>query len=140
VARGDWRAAGRRVRQRRRCRDQPGRWVDRRLYWLAPIYLPQDERQEIAVPIGSILNLRAHGASHAPGVSIGDMHPPALPERRRICRHCQLTHEARAVQASGTASAIGICGVIPDRVPVIAFTQPAIGDRTRCGEIRLQGQ
>ena len=102
-------------------------WVDPPPYTgVAPIYLPLGEHQAIAVPVGSILNLRAHGAAHAPGVSIGDAHPPRFTggsgEYAAIAR---LTHDGRVrVQASGHRIGIWTLHVIPDHVPVIAFTAP----------------
>ncbi|HEV7959813.1 MAG TPA: DUF4175 family protein [Rhizomicrobium sp.] len=102
-------------------------WVDPPPYTgLAPIYLPQDEPQEISVPTGSILNLRAHGASHAPGVSIGDMHPPRFAgDAGEYAATAKLTHDGRVrVQASGHRIGLWNLRVIPDRVPMIAFTQP----------------
>jgi len=128
VARGDWRArlAGA-FDSGAAAGISLDAWVDPPPYTgLAPIYLPQDERQEIAVPIGSILNLRAHGASHAPGVSIGDMHPPRFAgEAGEYAAIAKLTHDGRVrVQASGHRIGYWNLRVIPDRVPVIAFTQP----------------
>ena len=42
-------------------------WVDPPPYTgMAPIYLPAGENRVIAVPAGSILNLRAHGAAMPP--------------------------------------------------------------------------
>ncbi len=102
-------------------------WVDPPPYTgIAPIYLPQDERQTIAVPFGSILNLRAHGAAHAPGVAIGDMHPPHFTgEAGEYAATARLVHDGRVrVQASGHRIGYWNLRVIADRVPVIAFTAP----------------
>ena len=102
-------------------------WVDPPPYTgLAPIYLPAGEHQAIAVPFGSILNLRAHGAAHAPGVSIGDMHPPRFAgEAGEYAATAKLTHDGRVrVQASGHRIGAWTLQVIPDRVPVIALTAP----------------
>lgn len=128
VARGDWRArlAGA-FDSGAAAGISLDAWVDPPPYTgLAPIYLPQDERQDIAVPAGSILNLRAHGASHAPGVSIGDMHPPRFAgEAGEYAATAKLTHDGRVrVQASGHRIGLWNLRVIPDRVPVIVFTQP----------------
>lgn len=128
VARGDWRArlagafdSGAAIGV------SLDAWVDPPPYTgLAPIYLPAGEHQAIAVPIGSILNLRAHGAAHAPGVSIGDMHPPRFTgDAGEYSATAKLTHDSRVrVQASGHRIGIWTLNVIPDRVPVIAFTAP----------------
>ena len=128
VARGDWRArlAGA-FDSGAAAGISLDAWVDPPPYTgLAPIYLPQDERQEIVVPTGSILNLRAHGASHAPGISIGDMHPPRFAgEAGDYAATAKLTHDGRVrVQASGHRIGLWHLRVIPDRIPVIVFTQP----------------
>ena len=47
-------------------------WVDPPAYTgLPPLYLAPGDTSVIAVPAGSILNLRAHNAAHAPGLSLG---------------------------------------------------------------------
>ncbi|MBV9991090.1 MAG: DUF4175 domain-containing protein [Alphaproteobacteria bacterium] len=74
VANGDWRA-------RLAAAFGPGAgeaanvsidaWIDPPAYTgEAPVYLSQSETRRIAVPTGSVLNLRVHGASHAPYVSV----------------------------------------------------------------------
>lgn len=128
VARGDWRArlAGA-FDSGAAAGVSLDAWVDPPPYTgLAPIYLPAGERQAIAVPFGSILNLRAHGAAHAPGVSIGDMHPPHFAgEAGEYAATAKLTHDARVrVQASGHRIGHWTLRVIPDRVPLISFTAP----------------
>jgi uncharacterized protein (TIGR02302 family) len=102
-------------------------WVDPPPYTgLAPIYLPAGERRIIAVPTGSILNLRAHGASHPPGVAIGDLNPPRFTgEAGEYAAAARLTHDGHVrVQASGHRIGYWNLQVIPDRIPVIAFTAP----------------
>jgi uncharacterized protein (TIGR02302 family) len=102
-------------------------WVNPPPYTgLAPVYLPAGDRQTIAVPFGAILNLRAHGAAHAPGVSIGDMNPPRFNgESGEYAATARLTHDSRVrVQASGHRIGAWTLHVIADRVPVIAFTAP----------------
>jgi uncharacterized protein (TIGR02302 family) len=128
VARGDWRArlAGA-FDSGAAAGVSLDAWVDPPPYTgLAPIYLPAGEHQAIAVPFGSILNLRAHGAAHAPGASIGDMHPPRFTgEAGEYATTAKLTHDGRVrVQASGHRIGAWTLHVIPDRVPVIAFTAP----------------
>jgi uncharacterized protein (TIGR02302 family) len=128
VARGDWRA---RLMGAFDSGAAAGvsldAWVDPPPYTgVAPIYLPAGERQAIAVPLGSILNLRAHGAAHAPGLSIGDMHPPRFAGAGgEYAATARLTHDGRVrVQASGHRIGIWTLHVIPDHVPTIAFTAP----------------
>ncbi|HXS07473.1 MAG TPA: DUF4175 family protein [Rhizomicrobium sp.] len=102
-------------------------WVDPPPYTgIAPIYLPAGERRVIAVPAGSILNLRAHGASHAPGVSLGDLNPPRFSGTAgEYSVTAKLTHGGHVrVQASGHRIGAWNLNVIPDHAPVIAFTAP----------------
>ena len=102
-------------------------WVDPPPYTgLAPIYLPAGETRIIAVPAGSILNLRAHGAAHAPGVTIGDVNPPRFAgEAGEYAANAKLIHDGRVrVQASGYRIGYWNLHVIADAVPVIAFTAP----------------
>lgn len=128
VARGDWRArlAGA-FDSGAAAGVSLDAWVDPPPYTgLAPIYLPGGEQQLIAVPFGSILNLRAHGATHAPGVSIGDMHPPHFTgEAGEYAATAKLTHDARVrVQASGHRIGHWTLRIVPDRVPLISFAAP----------------
>ncbi|HUO03448.1 MAG TPA: DUF4175 family protein [Rhizomicrobium sp.] len=128
VARGDWRArlAGA-FDSGAAAGVSLDAWVDPPPYTgLAPVYLPAGEKRIVTVPVGSVLNLRAHGASHAPGVSIGDMHPPRFTgEAGEYAATARLTHDARVrVQASGHRIGSWTIGVIPDHLPVIAFTAP----------------
>jgi uncharacterized protein (TIGR02302 family) len=102
-------------------------WVDPPPYTgVAPIYLPAGERRVIAVPVGSVLNLRAHGASHPPGVAIGDMNPPRFTgEAGEYALAAKLTHDGRVrVRASGHRIGAWNLHVIPDHIPVIAFSAP----------------
>src|SRR5579883_3011858 len=134
VARGDW-------RQRLSGAFDSGAaqgitldaWVDPPPYTgIAPIYLPAGERQTIAVPTGSVLNLRAHGAPHAPGLSIGDANPPRFAgEAGEYAATAKLVHDGRVrVQASGHRIGSWSLHVIPDRAPVIAFSQqPQVTER-----------
>ena len=128
VARGDWQARLTRAFDSRAAAGiSLDAWVDPPPYTgMAPIYLPADDHRLISVPVGSVLNLRAHGASHAPGVAIGDMHPPRFTgEAGEYAANAKLTHDGRVrVQASGHRIGIWNLHVIPDQAPVIAFTAP----------------
>ncbi len=108
-------------------------WVDPPPYTgMAPIYLPGGETRIIAVPTGSILNLRAHGAAHAPGVTIGDVHPPRFAGTTgEYAATAKLVHDGRVrVQASGHRIGLWNLHVIADKVPVIAFTaRPSVTER-----------
>ena len=102
-------------------------WVDPPPYTgIAPIYLPAGERRIIAVPVGSVLNLRVHGAGHAPGVSLGDLSPPRFSGvSGEFAATAKLTHDGHVrVQASGHRIGSWNLHVIPDHAPVIAFTAP----------------
>jgi len=128
VARGDWRArlAGA-FDSGAAAGVSLDAWVDPPPYTgVAPVYLPAGDHQAIAVPFGSILNLRAHGAAHAPGLAIGDMHPPRfVGGAGEYAATAKLTHDGRVrVQASGHRIGIWTLQVFPDHVPLIAFTAP----------------
>ena len=108
-------------------------WVDPPPYTgIAPIYLPAGDRHLIAVPTGSILNLRVHGAAHTPGVTIGDVHPPRFTgEVGEYSATAKLVHDGRVrVQASGHRIGLWNLHVIADRLPVIDFTaRPSVTER-----------
>lgn len=108
-------------------------WVDPPPYTgVAPIYLPPGARHVIAVPIGSVLNLRAHGASHPPGIMIGNMNPPHFTgESGEYALVAKITHDGRVrVRASGHRIGNWNLQVIPDHIPVVAFTaKPSVTKR-----------
>ncbi|MGZ5925659.1 MAG: DUF4175 domain-containing protein [Rhizomicrobium sp.] len=108
-------------------------WVDPPPYTgMAPIYLPAGENRVIAVPAGAILNLRAHGAAHPPGVTIGDVHPPRFAGvAGEYAATAKLVHDGRVrVQASGHRIGLWNLHVIADALPVIFFTaQPSVTER-----------
>ncbi|MEO7054410.1 MAG: DUF4175 family protein, partial [Rhizomicrobium sp.] len=108
-------------------------WVDPPPYTgIAPIYLPGNEQRIISVPAGSILNLRAHGADHAPGVTIGDTHRPRFTgQAGEYSTTAKLTHDGRVrVQASGHRIGMWNLHVVADALPVIAFTAtPSVSER-----------
>ncbi len=108
-------------------------WVDPPPYTgLAPIYLPGGETRIIAVPTGSILNLRVHGAFRAPGVSIGGAEAPHFSgSGGEYATTAKLTHDGRVrVQASGHSIGQWNLQVTPDALPVIAFAaKPSVTER-----------
>jgi uncharacterized protein (TIGR02302 family) len=97
-------------------------WIDPPAYTgLAPVYLSPGMR--LAVPAGSMLNMRVHGANHAPGLSLdgtgfaGDHGEYAANAR------IMADGEVR-VRSSGRAIGDWSFVAIPDRPPSIAFTAP----------------
>jgi len=134
VARGDWRT---RLGQAFESGAAAGigldAWVDPPPYTgIAPIYLPAGEERPISVPAGSILNLRVHGADHAPGVTIGGANPPRFTgEVGEYATTAKLTQDGRVrVQASGHRIGQWNLHVIADAVPQIAFTAtPSVSER-----------
>jgi uncharacterized protein (TIGR02302 family) len=108
-------------------------WVDPPPYTgLAPIYLPSGEERLISVPAGSILNLRVHGASHAPGATIGGASRPRFTgEVGEYAATAKLMQDGRVrVQASGHRIGQWNLHVIADAVPVIEFTaKPSVSER-----------
>jgi uncharacterized protein (TIGR02302 family) len=105
-------------------------WIDPPAYTgLAPIYLAQGAAGPIAVPAGAILNLRVHGAAHAPGVSVGDgSRPHFIGDNGEYASNARLAGAAHAtnlhlrVRASGHTIGAWNLRVIPDAIPQIAFT------------------
>ena len=99
-------------------------WVDPPPYTgLPPIYLAPGESAVIAVPAGSILNLRAHNTAHAPGLGLGAANPPRFTgENGEYSDTARLTADARVrVRSSGHVIGDWRIHAIADRVPVIAF-------------------
>ncbi|MBN9543950.1 MAG: DUF4175 family protein [Alphaproteobacteria bacterium] len=108
-------------------------WVDPPPYTgIAPIYLPAGEERVISVPAGSILNLRVHGADHAPGVTIGGAPRPRFTgEVGEYATTAKLMQDGRVrVQASGHRIGQWNLHVIADAVPRIEFTAtPSVSER-----------
>ena len=103
-------------------------WVDPPPYTgLAPVYLAPGDRNVIPVPAGSVLNLRAHNAPHAPGLSLGGAFSLSNPPRftggnGEYADSAKLTHDARVkVRANGHVIGDWRIHAIADAAPVIAF-------------------
>ena len=126
LARGDWRArlfqafdsgAGQNI--------GIDAWVDPPPYTgLPPAYLARGERGPISAPVGSVLNLRVHGADHAPGVALGDPNPPRFKgEDGEYAANARIRNDAHVrVRASGHVIGDWNVHIIPDAPPTIAFT------------------
>ena len=100
-------------------------WVDPPPYTgLPPVYLAPGETKVIAVPVGSSLNLRAHGAARAPGLQLGVSNPPRfIGDNGEYSDTARIAHDARVrVRSSGHVIGNWRIHAIPDRVPVISFT------------------
>ena len=103
-------------------------WVDPPAYTgVPPIYLAPSDTNVIAVPAGSILNLRAHNATHAPGLSLGGALGLSAPPRfagdnGEYANTARIVADARArVRAGGHVIGDWRIHAIPDQPPVIAF-------------------
>ncbi len=103
-------------------------WVDPPPYTgLAPVYLAPGDKNVIPVPAGSVLNLRAHNAPHAPGLSLGgafSLHNPPrfIGGNGEYADSAKLTHDARVkVRANGHVIGDWRVHAIADAAPVIAF-------------------
>jgi uncharacterized protein (TIGR02302 family) len=103
-------------------------WVDPPPYTgLAPVYLAPGDKNVIAVPAGSVLNLRAHNAPHAPGLSLGGAFSLNNPPRfiggnGEYTDTAKLGHDARVrVRANGHVIGDWRLHAIADLPPVIAF-------------------
>lgn len=103
-------------------------WVDPPAYTgMAPVYLAPGDKTIIAVPAGSIINLRAHGATHAPGLSLGGaMGLGATPrftgDNGEYTNAAKLTGDTRVrVRANGHVIGDWRIHAVPDGIPVISF-------------------
>jgi uncharacterized protein (TIGR02302 family) len=99
-------------------------WVDPPPYTgLPPVYLAPGDSAVIAVPAGSVLNLRAHNAAHAPGLALGIANPPRFSgENGEYSDAARLTADARVrVRSSGHVIGDWRIHAIADRVPAISF-------------------
>jgi uncharacterized protein (TIGR02302 family) len=99
-------------------------WIDPPLYTgEAPVYLAKSGPHAIAVPQGSILNLRVHGADHRPSVTLegarfeGGDGEYAASAALGVGAHVR-------VRAGGHMIGNWQIAVIPDRKPTIAFAAP----------------
>jgi uncharacterized protein (TIGR02302 family) len=99
-------------------------WVDPPPYTgLPPVYLAPGDSNIIAVPVGSTLNLRAHGAQHAPGLQLGISNPPRFTgENGEYSDTARIVSDARVrVRSSGHVIGNWHIHAIADALPVISF-------------------
>ncbi len=102
-------------------------WIDPPAYTgQPPVYLTGG--MHLAVPVGSVLNLRVHGAGHAPGLSVeSDSADGAgfAGERGEYAANARILADAHVrVRSSGRAIGDWSFTAIPDRPPTIAFAGP----------------
>jgi len=99
-------------------------WIDPPPYTgEAPIYLGQGNDRPIAVPAGSLVNLRVHGASHAPWLSLDGV---AFDGRQgEYASTASITTDTHLrVRAGGRTIGDWRLHVLPDNPPVVAFAAP----------------
>ncbi len=102
-------------------------WIDPPAYTgMPPVYLTKG--MSLAVPAGSVLNLRVHGAGHAPGLSFepdSEGGPGFAGSRGEYAASARILADAHVrVRSSGRAIGDWAFTAIPDRVPTIAFAAP----------------
>ncbi|MEI9996265.1 MAG: DUF4175 family protein [Rhizomicrobium sp.] len=99
-------------------------WIDPPAYTgMPPVYLTPG--MTLAVPAGSVLNLRAHGAGHAPGLSLdsaSDGGDGFTGGRGEYAANYRIIADARVrVRSAGRAIGDWRITAIPDHPPSIAF-------------------
>jgi uncharacterized protein (TIGR02302 family) len=102
-------------------------WVDPPPYTgMALITLRAGDSTVIAVPQGSVLNLRVHGAPRRPGLEAGNNAAPRFTgEDGEYSSNVILSSDARVrVQVGGHAIGKWYIRAVPDAAPVIALTAP----------------
>ena len=100
-------------------------WIDPPAYTgQPPVYLSKGMR--LAVPAGSVLNLRVHGAGHAPGLSFDTDNDAGFSgDRGEYAASARILTDSHVrVRSSGRAIGDWSFTAIPDRAPTIAFTAP----------------
>ncbi len=100
-------------------------WIDPPAYTgVAPIYLSRHDT--LAVPAGSILNLRVHGAGHAPGLSADGGGTTGFAGSDGEYAASARIADSGEVRVRSSGRAIGTWNItaIADRPPSIAFAAP----------------
>src|SRR6185437_16152912 len=102
-------------------------WIDPPAYTgLPPIYLSQG--MTLPVPAGSVLNLRAHGAGHAPGLAVdsdSDQTSGFSGGQGEYTANARILADSHVrVRSSGRAIGDWTFSAIPDQPPRIAFAAP----------------
>ena len=102
-------------------------WIDPPAYTgQPPVYLAKG--MTLAVPAGSVLNLRVHGAGHAPGLAFDSRSEPDAGftgSRGEYAASAHILADAHVrVRSSGRAIGDWRFTAIPDHAPTIAFAAP----------------
>jgi hypothetical protein len=105
-------------------------WIDPPLYTgQAPVYLAKGGPHTIAVPQGSILNLRVHGADHMPSATLDGIRFEGGDGEYAASAPLGMGAHVR-VRAGGHTIGSWKFAVVPDRNPAISFAAPpAVTDR-----------
>lgn len=108
-------------------------WIDPPAYTgVAPVYLGKD-RVPVSVPVGSVLNVRVHGADRAPFLSLKSLHFPYWPvgSARLAGRNGEyavattLTRDVVArLRAVGRTIGRWNISIITDKPPTVSFSAP----------------
>jgi uncharacterized protein (TIGR02302 family) len=104
-------------------------WIDPPTYTgMAPLYLARGETRTIAVPVGSMLEVRVHDAAVRPHFAI-DPSPDGTPSFAGGHKEYGAGYRIAAsgsvrVRADGRVMGDWRITAIPDKPPTIAFTQP----------------
>lgn len=112
-------------------------WIDPPAYTgVAPVYLSPDMHR-LAVPAGSVLNVRVHGAASAPFLSLQGLHFPWWPQgshkleghNGEYAASAALNHDTIAqVRAIGRTIGRWDVDVIADKPPTVAFVSAPAGN------------
>jgi uncharacterized protein (TIGR02302 family) len=100
-------------------------WIDPPAYTDLPLQsLTADDKGVIAVPAGSALNLRVHGAGRAPGLAAGmNAAPRFAGSDGEYASNAVITRDARVqVRVGGHAIGDWRIHAVPDAPPIIVFT------------------
>ena len=98
-------------------------WIDPPAYTGLPLTQVAAGDRNVAIPAGSVLNLRVHGAPHAPGLSSGaNRAPPFTGSEGDYAATATIAHDGRVrVRVAGHVLADWRVNVIADKAPQIAF-------------------
>jgi uncharacterized protein (TIGR02302 family) len=111
-------------------------WIDPPAYTgEAPVYLGP-ATAHVAVPVGSVVNLRVHGADHAPGLSGGSDDARFGGANGEYQSTSKLTDSTTLrVRSSGRTLGSWTVTVTPDTPPLIAFA--AVPSATKRGALKI---